>query len=423
VAGGTRYRGGKPTNRENRRTPRIQQSPPDSLAHVDFERKSLRQRDFTITARFTIIDRLSLNFPFEIILWQDIMTDPDPRRHWNVLAEQLGVEAPAPTEEERSDAETADTEAEKPIGWHDSGAEDTTLPGSPAPSSGAGRSKKRREPKQARTLPETDWSLLAGSLGVQVPEPRPPQPAETTDEVVRQTSEVEVSESIEISTKTVVQRSDARAETTPVEEPPADTRDNFMDELPDTDALDSEPEAEEAESESSSSTESTGRKRRRRGRRGRRRRTGKGPDRAEGGPEETDSTDEQRDWSESAEKHPGRRSRREPARATRSDEQPADTVEEDRDHDESPSHEAISEVVSFGVDVATDETTTEEGPKSRRQADGDEERGRSRRGSRRFPTWAEAVGGIVSSNMESRQKSGPPSGSRGRRRKSSGRKR
>jgi ribonuclease E len=357
------------------------------------------------------------------------MNDPKPTRHWNDLAEQLGLDVPEPEDDSAAEAGTAGVDDEGPDGAGDPSArEHASQPDLTA-------RKKRREPKRPAPLPPTHWDSVADHLGVELPERPEPSPAEMADSTGDEFAEV-VSPDVEPR---------------PVEaEPPAfdpfdsaetsdfggeladelsDTRDNFMDEIPNRDLLDTEPEPIESASdtaetgEAAEAAESGGRRRRRRGRRGRRRRPSPTAAVAEGESSDDENepaagetagaaTDEQVDFG-LAEAD---------TEAARDDDR--DAVGEDvmaeldgpmlHDEPDDPRH---------GDDAALPGETADAPDKSAGRRESGDDRGRSKRAARRFPTWSEAVGVIVTANIESRQKSGSPSGARGRKRRPGGRKR
>ena len=185
---------------------------------------------------------------------------------------------------------------------------------------------------------------------------------------------------------------------------------SFIDEIPDRETLQAESDDDLPVGDQRPAAETVGRKsRRRRGRRGRRRRgTGSQAAVTESGVEETEAA-----FGETVDNDDGQS----PAVTDDPLRERADNQSPPRESNQRPYQRPDDDAEQSAAFLETEEPVAASSPDSKSQEDS----GAAKRGSRRFPSWSEAIGIIVSANMESRQKSGSTGGSRGRRRRSGGR--
>ena len=339
------------------------------------------------------------------------MSDKD---HWKSLADDIGAEVPADRYESPA---TADRNREA----------------APSPSPAA---SPRSRPKRQRptTTKKVHWNQLADELGVEAEDPEPATPVDSVSSVSDGSDEVPetghvVEEVTEISQEVSVAPEPwalpsatadfpdqpiagplpdlaGRDAVAPGELSP-DTYDNdplvvrhepFVDEVPTANDIDSEADEDEGppvEDEVAESDEPRPRRRRRRG--GRRRRR------------DVDRTD-------TAEV---------PATSGDVEVEPQGTAECDNDADSSGEPDEVVAVEEprrrrrrrrRPAPSGTDESSTEaEVVESAPEAPPSDGEGRTRSKHKKIPSWSEAIGVIVTTNLNSREKT--PSGGRGSRRR------
>ena len=360
------------------------------------------------------------------------------------LAQELGADVPPPADEPSTDLTPAGSTATAQVAQQPGVQSPSWLvEGHPPKGTAAGAkarsgSAHRASAKPSAPLPENHWEILAGNLGLALPE-RPveasavkkgPRPSAATRPPAREPQTTE----IRSTTATVPPDQQQAVE--------AGVTLTVVDQVSPTQTLAADGDRGEMPHESSPETEPDSRKpRRRRGRRGRRRRPGQGregvaaehnaPGAVDTEPDNSELASDDVDPAESVEPQsqraaavrPGRRgsgrltSRKEPDEEYEEEEEEGEEEDTEQDEEDEEQDEQRDE------EEDEEQLDTHALPRSQRDLSSSEagpgemdERARSRRVSRAFPTWAEAVGLIVSANIESRQKS-PPSGPRGRRRR------
>jgi hypothetical protein len=349
------------------------------------------------------------------------MIDPEKTEHWDVLARQLGADVPPPPEQDRAFDGTGE-DSPQPNRASASGQMELNLPDA---SSAATPAARRRPP--ARPTPpvaKNHWQTLADSLGIPVSafppsDKRPAGGRGATANVAAASEPLAEATSLHPTSPAAhedAQRSGGSARA--AHPPDPELGESFIDEILDVETIEREPERR-VDSASPERAGSGGRRpRRRRGRRGRRRR--------EAGTQQAgdDRADKQRDI------RPVRHARPAPTtgeqggdggdRGDRGDGRDArDAFQTFQDAAVVPPKEGQRAPSSARFHADTESGEPE--PMSDVAEDTDQdEPGHAKRGNRRFPTWTDAVGVIVASNLEARQRAGSAGGSRGRRRRSGG---
>ena len=353
----------------------------------------------------------------------DVMSsDSEPSAHWNDLASELGAEPthdPAP--------------AEKPLG---SRSDSTVDP----PTEEKDSVKRSKRPRPASNEAPTDWTNLADSLGIEVPEdqrpaPRevewtPPDHSETTssdDVKLEVTSDQPVKETPADNSTDSIFTTGVDVQHPAVEIEPADVVSANVEPIEDkahSAVVGTDTDTDGSSSSSAPSDSQPKRRRRRRRRNGRRDRPSdqqqKSNENVEGDPSvqadsdespspvkaESDKGEEQNE-SGGRSRKPRRRRRRKPKSAP-----PADRESEDGN----PA-EIIDETASDIADAAAE---AREGHDDLDDADppvDDEMSDNPSVSHRKITSWEEAVGIIVECNVESRSKSQRSNSPRGRKKK------